>query len=137
MTIKNDTVSIGNSEIKVNKNNVIINGNVINLDSETGLPIGITTEDPNFLNILKSLNLSKYEIQTILLDYYSGEPLKNILTRTVYISLIAIVGITLVYPILVSGPQILSFYSQFPKSDILNLYNEIIELNEKENEKEN
>ena len=137
MTISGNTAVIGNSEITVDKNSVTVNGNKFNLDSETGLPIGITPEDPNFINILKNLNLSTPEIQSILVSYYSGEPLKDILSRTIYIGLLAVTATTLIYPILISGPTLISLYSQLPKSELLGIYNEIIEINPEDPENEN
>ena len=133
MTISDNKVVIGNSEITVNENFVIVNGNKFSLDKETGLPLNINFEDPNFINILKNLKLSTEEIQGILVNYYSGEPLKDILTRTVYVALIAVTAATLIYPILVSGPTLISLYSQLPKSELLDIYNKIIEI-EIENE---
>ena len=129
MTISGNNITIGASDIKVTENSVIVNGNSIKLNND-GLPEGISPEDPNFLNILKALKFSKYEIQTILIDYYNGESLKDILKHTLYVSLVALAATVLIYPIVISGPEIVSLYKELPKSELYKVYNKVTEVTE-------
>ena len=104
-----------------------------NVEVETSLDLLITPEHPLFIEVLKKVGYSKDEIEIILVDYYSGESLQNILNNTGFFFVAATLSVVLVYGSYFLGPVLASITTE---KELFDGYNDIMQFISEESDQE-
>ena len=84
----------------------------------------LNPEHPLFIETLRKIGYTEDQIVTVLIDYYSGEPIKDILTNTAYTVLGATITFLIGYSALTIGPVIAMISTE---KQLFDAYNTILD----------
>lgn len=95
-----------------------------NIEIKQSPDLYITPEHPLFIEVLKKVGYTKDEIEVILVDYYSGESLENILKNTGFVLVAATVSFIFVYGSYFLAPILATIKTE---KQLFDYYNDILQ----------